>query len=71
MLIGERKRVAFAAFLQPRVVGPFEFFRVPDDGGVFRRDFKKESERIGVQLDVAVRVADFEFVMRALPRRRE
>ena len=59
------QRVALAAFFQPGIVGPLEFFGVPDDGGLFGRDLEEKPERVGVQLDVAVRVADLEFVMRA------
>jgi hypothetical protein len=59
------QRVAFAAFFEPRVVGPLEFFRVPDDRGLLGRHLEEKPERIGVQLDFAVRVADLKFVMRA------
>ena len=58
--------IALAAIAQPRAVGPFEFLVVPDDGGVLRRQFEEESERISLHHDVAVRVANFEFVERAL-----
>ena len=61
------QRIAFAAFLQPRVVGPLEFFGVPDNRRLLGRDLEEKPERVGVQLDVAVRVADLKFVMRALP----
>ena len=60
------QRIAFAAFLQPGVVGPLEFFCVPDNRRLLGRDLEEKSERIGFQLDVAVRIADLEFVMRAL-----
>ena len=61
------QRVAFAAFLQPRGVVPLELLGVPDNRGLLRRDLEEKTERIGVQLDVAVRVADLELVMRAPP----
>src|SRR5438132_230966 len=50
----------------PCLIGPFEFFATPNDGGIFRRHFEEKPERIRVQLDVAVRVADLEFVVGAL-----
>jgi hypothetical protein len=58
--------VALAALLEPGVVVPLEMFAVPDDGRLLGRDLEEKSERVGVQLDVAVRVADLKFVMRTL-----
>src|ERR1700721_1785503 len=59
--------VAFAPFFQPRVIGPLELLAVPNDGGLLGRDFKKETERVGVQFDAAMRVANLKFIVRALP----
>src|ERR1041385_1670121 len=59
------QRIALATFLHPGIVRPLEFFCVPNNGGLLGRDFEEKSERIGIQLDVAVNIADLKFVMRA------
>ena len=57
----------FAAAFHPGVVRPLEFFVVPDDGGIFRRDLEEKSIGIGLQRNLSVRIADLKFVMRAFP----
>ena len=61
------QRITFAALLEPCVVVPLEFFCFPDNRRLLGRDFEEKSKRVGVQLDVSVRVANLEFVMRSLP----
>ena len=51
---------------QPSPVSPLEFAVVPNNRGVFRRHFKKETIRIGFHDNLPLQVADFEFVMSAL-----
>ncbi len=70
MLMGERSASRSRRFFSHASSVHVKFFGVPNDGRLLRRHFKKESERIGVQLDVAVRVANLKFVMRALPHAR-
>ena len=67
MLIGERSASRSRRCFSQASSFHLKFLRVPDDGGLLGRDLEEKPERVGVQLDVAVRVADFEFVMRALP----
>ena len=61
------QRILRAPLLQPCVIRPRELAIVPDDGGILRRDFKKQPARIGFQPDAVVMVAQFKFVMRPLP----
>ena len=61
------QQVTLAPLFQPISVAPFETLRVPDNRGVFGRHFEEKSIRVGLQRDVSTRVANFEFVMRALP----
>jgi hypothetical protein len=42
------QRVAFAAFLEPRRVAPFEIFGFPNNRRLFWRDLEEKSERVGV-----------------------
>jgi len=65
MLSGER------SWSQPRLVGPREFFGVPDNRRLLGGDLKKETERIRVEPDVTMGVANFKFIMRALAHARD
>src|SRR6266513_31574 len=60
------QRIHLTPLLEPCLVTPGELLVVPDDRRILRRHLKKETVRIGFQADLAVQVADFEFVMRAL-----
>src|SRR5687767_15560958 len=67
---GRAKRIVLGAALEALVVGPFELAIVPNDRGVLGRGFEEETVRIGLEDDVAVRVADLVFVERALEHAR-
>ena len=60
------QRIAGFPFRDPGIIRPLKFFVVPNYRRVLRRRFEEESERVGLEPDLPVMVADLVLVMRAL-----
>ena len=63
---GRAERIATAALLEPLGIGPFEFLVVPNDGGVFWRDFVEGTVRISFDGEMALESFNFVFIESAL-----